>query len=439
MNILIQALQLILALSILVVIHELGHFLFARLFKVKVEKFYLFFDPWFSLFKYKPKNSDTEYGIGWLPLGGYVKIAGMIDESMDKEQMKQEPQPWEFRTKPAWQRLLVMAGGAMFNIILAFFIYAMILFTWNDTYLPLKNVTMGMEFSQAALDAGFRDGDILLSADGRELQRWGGTTILRISRAEEVTVLRDGREVQVNIPHDFMRNVMAGGDGVARFRFPTIVNRAHEGTEAERIGLQSGDNIVSVNGITTPTFDDFRRALERHKNQYIEIEYLRNNVLHTASVRVSDEGAIGFVPRLWTQIYETVTNHYNFFQAFPAGVRMGIQTLRDYINQFRYVFTREGATSLGGFGTIGGLFPTQWNWQAFWMMTALLSIILAVMNLLPIPALDGGHIVFLLYEVISGRKPNEKFQEYAQIGGMIFILGLVLYANGMDIFRAIFN
>jgi regulator of sigma E protease len=296
---------------------------------------------------------------------------------------------------------------------------------------------MGMEFSQAALDAGFRDGDILLRADDRELQRWGATAMLAMSRAHEVTVLRDGREVQVPIPQDFMRSVMAGGDGVARFRFPTIVNRTHEGSEAERIGLQSDDKIVSVNGIATPTFDDFRRALENNTNRNIEIEYSRNNVLHTASVHVSDEGTIGFVPRLWGQIYETVTNRYNFFQAFPAGVQMGIQTLRDYVNQFRYVFTREGATSLGGFGTIGGLFGAQWDWHRFWMMTAFISIILAFMNLLPIPALDGGHIMFLLYEVISGRKPNEKFQEYAQIVGIVLLLGLLLYANGMDIFRAI--
>ena len=440
MNILIQALQLILALSILVVIHELGHYLFARLFKVKVEKFYLFFDPWFALFRYKPKNSDTEYGVGWLPLGGYVKIAGMIDESMDKEQMAQPPQPWEFRTKPAWQRLLIMAGGAMFNIILAFFIYSMVLFTWNDTFLPLKNVTAGMHFSEAAIDAGFRDGDILLSADGRELQRWGNTAFLSIVNASEVTVLRDGQKVQVPIPSDLMRNLMAAGDGFAGFRIPTVIDEVRENTEAARIGLQQNDKIVSVNGIATPTFQDFRREMENHASQNIEIEYFRNNVLRSATLYVSDEGTIGFIPLTDTeQIYQTVTNKYGFFQAFPAGVRLGIQTLRDYVSQFRFVFTREGATALGGFGMIGSLFEVQWNWQHFWMMAAFLSIILAFMNLLPIPALDGGHIMFLLYEVISGRKPNQKFQEYAQMAGLILLLGLLLYANGLDIFRAITN
>jgi regulator of sigma E protease len=232
---------------------------------------------------------------------------------------------------------------------------------------------------------------------------------------------------------------MAGGGNVARFRFPTIISQTREGSEAERIGLQSGDNITSVNGIATPTFDDFRRALENRENQNIEIEYSRNNVLHSASVCVSDEGTIGFVPRSWEQIYETVTIRYNFLQAFPAGVKLGIQTLRDYIWQFRFMFTKEGATSIGGFGTIGGLFDAQWNWYTFWLMTAFISIALAFINLVPIPALDGGHIMFLLYEVISGRKPNEKFQEYAQIVGIIFLLGLLLYANGMDIFRAITN
>jgi regulator of sigma E protease len=417
----------------------LGHFLFARLFKVKVEKFYLFFDPWFSLFRYKPKNSDTEFGLGWLPLGGYVKIAGMIDESMDKEQMKQEPQPWEFRTKPAWQRLLIMIGGALFNILLAFFIYAMVLFTWNDTYLPLKNVTMGMEFSQAALDAGFRDGDILLRADGNELQRFGMSTLLNIADAQQVTVLRNGRETQINMPQDFMRNLMAAREGFASFRFPIVVREAREGTEAARIGLTRGDSIVAVNGVVTPTLTDFRNELTNHKNEIIKIEYYRNNVLQSATLRVDDEGFIGFTTLSEWQIYETVTNKYGFFASFPAGIRMGIQTLRDYVNQFRYVFTREGATSLGGIGTIGGLFPAQWNWHAFWMMTAFLSVILAFMNILPIPALDGGHVMFLLYEVISGRKPNEKFQEYAQIVGMVLLLGLLLWANGLDIFRAIFN
>lgn len=438
MNILIQALQLILALSILVVVHEFGHFIFARLFKIRVEKFYLFFNPWFSLFKYKPQNSDTEFGIGWLPLGGYVKIAGMIDESMDKDQLKQEPQPWEFRTKPAWQRLLVMAGGALFNIILAFFIYAMVLFTWNDTFLPLKNVTMGMEFSQAARNAGFQDGDILLSADGRELDRFGSTTFLRIVRANEVTVLRSGQEIQIPIPQDLMRNIMAEGDGFANYRIPIVVRETHEGSEATRIGLQQNDRIVSVNGVETPTLTEFRQEMEQLQNQNIELQFLRNNSVHTAEVHVSDEGTIGF-SSFWSphQVYEMVTNRYNFFQSFPAGVQMGIQTIRDYVNQMRFVFTREGATSLGGFGTLGRLFAGQWNWHRFWMMTAFFSIILAIMNLLPIPALDGGHIMFLLYEVITRRKPNEKFMEYAQIIGMILLLLLVLWANGLDIFRAI--
>jgi regulator of sigma E protease len=436
---LIKALQLILSLSILVVIHELGHFLFARLFKIRVEKFYLFFDPWFALFRYKPKNSDTEYGLGWLPLGGYVKIAGMIDESMDKEQMKQPAQAWEFRSKPAWQRLLVMVGGVMFNLLLAFFIYSMILFKWNDTYLPLKNVTMGMEFSQAALDAGFRDGDILLSAGGKELQRFGPSTLLAIVRADEVTVLRNGQEFQIAIPQDLMKNIMVEKNGLANYRFPAIVGETKQGSAAERAGLQKGDKILAVNGIDTPLFSDFVVELRNNKGENVEIEFSRNNALQTAVAQVNDEGKIETFLFSAHGVYETVTDKYGFFQSFPAGIKMGIQTLKDYVNQFRFVFTKEGASSLGGFGTLGSLFPAQWNWHAFWMMTAFLSVILAFMNILPIPALDGGHVLFLIYEVISGRKPNEKFQEYAQIAGMILLIGLLLYANGMDIFRAIFN
>lgn len=434
---LIKALQLILSLSILVIVHEFGHFIFARMFKIRVEKFYLFFDPWFALFRFKPKNSETEYGVGWLPLGGYVKISGMIDESMDKEQMAQPPQSWEFRSKPAWQRLLVMVAGVLFNLLLAFFIYAMVVFTWNDTYLPLKNATLGMEFSEAAKTAGFRDGDILLRADGKELQRFGVSTLLDVADAQQVTVLRNGGETTVNIPKDFMKTLMAQKEGFASFRLPTVVSRTQDGSAAARAGLQQGDSLVAVNGIATPTFADFRTELNNHKNQEISLDFYRNGTLNTAAVQVDSAGIVGFVPKSEWQVYQTVTIRYGFFQSFPAGVRMGVQTLKDYVNQFKYVFTKEGASSLGGFGAIGNLFPAQWNWHAFWMMTAFLSVILAFMNILPIPALDGGHVLFLIYEVVSGRKPNEKFMEYAQIAGMVLLIGLVLYANGMDIFRAI--
>lgn len=435
---LIKALQLILSLSILVVIHEFGHFLFARIFKIKVEKFYLFFDPWFALFRFKPKGSDTEYGMGWLPLGGYVKIAGMIDESMDKEQMALPAQPWEFRAKPAWQRLLVMVGGVLFNLLLAFFIYSMVLFAWNDTYLPLRNVTQGMEYSQAARNAGFQDGDILLRADEKELERFGVRTLLDIADAEHVTVLRNGEEVELTIPEGLMQALLTDKEGFAAYRVPAVVFQTMEGSAAHTAGLQQGDSITAVNGVTTPAFSDLRAALDSHRNNEVTLDFYRNGTMQSSSIAVDSAGTLGFYAMAAPQIYRTETLHYGFFESFPAGIRMGIQTLKDYVAQFKYVFTKEGASSLGGFGAIGNLFPAQWNWQAFWLMTAFLSVILAFMNILPIPALDGGHVMFLIYEVVTRRKPNEKFMEYAQIAGMVLLFGLVLYANGMDLIRAIF-
>lgn len=436
---LIKAAQLILSLSILVIVHEFGHYIFARMFKIRVEKFYLFFDAGFALFRYKPKNSHTEYGVGWLPLGGYVKISGMIDESMDKDQMAQPPKPYEFRSKPAWQRLLVMIAGVLFNLILAFIIYAMVLFTWNDTYLPLENITQGMEFSTAAKKAGFEDGDILLMADGKDLQRFGVRTLLDVADAKTVTVRRNGEIVKLNMQEGLMKNLLTDQEGFAAYRIPTVVYETMDGSAASQAGLVKGDSIVEVNGISTPVFSDLRDELNNNINQEVQIGYYRNGSLNTTTAQLDTAGTLGFYVMPAALVYETETLEYGFFESFPVGVDMGIQTLKDYVAQFKYVFTKEGASSLGGFGAIGGLFPAQWNWQSFWMMTAFLSVFLAFMNILPIPALDGGHVMFLIYEVISRRKPNEKFMEYAQMAGMLLLLALVLYANGMDIVRAIFN
>lgn len=436
---LIKALQLIVSLSILVIVHEFGHFIFARIFKIRVEKFYLFFDPWFSIYKHKPKNSDTEYGIGWLPLGGYVKIAGMIDESMDKEQMAQPPQPWEFRSKPAWQRLIVMVAGVIFNLLLAFFIFAMVLFVWDDTYLPLRNVTQGMEFSQAAQRAGFRDGDVLLKADDKVLERFGVRTLLDVADASKVTLLRDGEEVVLTMQKGLMQELLKDKEGFAVYRVPTVVLDTLAGGPAARFGLLPGDSIVSLNGVPTPTFGDFRSVIQENSHTDITVDYYRNGERYGISMTLDSVNTLGFYVKSPMQVYQTVTIKYNFFTSFPAGVRMGIQTLKDYVAQFKYVFTKEGASSLGGFGAIGSLFPAQWNWYAFWMMTAFLSVILAFMNILPIPALDGGHVLFLIYEVITRRKPNEKVMEYAQVAGMVLLIVLVLYANGMDVVRAIFK
>lgn len=433
---LIRVLQLILSLSILVIVHEFGHFLFARIFKVRVEKFYLFFDPWFSLFKYKPKNSDTEYGIGWLPLGGYCKISGMIDESMDKEQMALPPQPYEFRAKPAGQRLLIMTAGVIFNFLLALFIYSMVLFTWGDTYIPLKNMNMGMFYSETAKNIGFQDGDLLVSADGVEQQRLDPSVF---AKAKEVTVLRNGELVKIVMPDDFMQRLMRDKKGFAGLRFPMVVDKFPDQSPAFNAGMQSKDSIVAINGIPTPTFDDVSEILAENKSKEIAVTFYRAGNEMNLSLVTDSTGRMGIYPQSPDQLYSTVQQTYGFFESFPAGIQKGMNTLKGYVSDMKYVFTKEGASSLGGFGTIGGMFPSQFNWEAFWERTAFLSIILAFMNILPIPALDGGHVMFLLYEVIARRKPSDKFLEYAQITGMAMLFALLLYANGNDLFRYFFS
>lgn len=439
---LIKALQLILSLSILVIVHEFGHFIFARMFKVRVEKFYLFFDPWFSLFKFKPKNSDTEYGVGWLPLGGYCKISGMIDESMDKEAMAQPAKPYEFRSKPAGQRLMIMVAGVVLNFLLALFIYSMILFTWGDTYLPLKNMRMGMDFSETSKAVGFRDGDILLRADNEELERYGSDCFRKVVEAKTVTVLRDGKETVIPIPEDLMQRFMRENKGFAdpMPRMPMVVRELPiKDAPAALAGMLPGDSVVAVNGTSTPTFYDASGLLSQNKGQDVTIDFYRNGALQSLTMRTDSAGKIGVAVKLPTEMFQMVTRKYGFFESFPAGVMLGVNTLKGYVNDMKYVFTKEGASSLGGFGTIGGLFPSVWDWRIFWERTAFLSIILAFMNILPIPALDGGHVMFLLYEVVARRKPSDKFLEYAQMVGMFILFGLLIYANGNDVFRFFFK
>ena len=438
---LIRALQLILSLSILVLVHEFGHFIFARIFKVRVEKFYLFFDPWFSLFKFKPKNSETEYGIGWLPLGGYCKISGMIDESMDKEAMAQPAKPYEFRSKPAGQRLMIMIAGVLFNFLLALFIYSMVLYTWGETYLPLKNMKHGMYYSEAFQEVGFRDGDILLKANNEELDRLDQSSFRKVVEASNVTVLRDGVETVIPIPEDMMQRFMREGKGFASpDRVPMVVKKLSEkDSPAATAGLQPGDSIVSINGQATPLFEDVAKMLDQNKGKDITLGFYRGGMEQSVVIQPDTAGKIGVYLMSKTDLYPTVTRTYGFFESFPAGVRLGINTLKGYVNDMKSVFTKEGASSLGGFGTIGSIFPTVWDWQVFWMQTAFLSIILAFMNILPIPALDGGHVMFLLYEVIARRKPSDKFLEYAQITGMFLLFALLIYANGNDIFRFFFK
>lgn len=440
---LVKALQLILSLSILVLVHEFGHFIFARIFKVRVEKFYLFFDPWFSIFKFKPKNSDTEYGVGWLPLGGYCKISGMIDESMDKEAMAQPPKPYEFRSKPAGQRLMIMVAGVLFNFLLALFIYSMVLFTWGDTFLPLKNVKAGMDYSETFHNVRFQDGDILLKADDTELERFGEDCFRRVLNAQTVTVLRGGVETVIPIPEDMAQRVMRDKKGFASYRFPMVVRELGKTESGESpaavAGLQPGDSIVSINGIVTPSFYEVGEVLAQNKDKDVLVGFYRAGIPQTLTLHTDTAGKMGIYSVSPFDMYQTVTRKYGFFESFPAGVMLGVNTLKGYVSDMKYVFTKEGASSLGGFGTIGSLFPAEWDWHSFWMKTAFLSIILAFMNILPIPALDGGHVMFLLYEVIARRKPSDKFLEYAQVTGMFLLFALLIYANGNDIFRFFFK
>lgn len=442
---LIRALQLVLSLSLLVIIHEGGHFFFARLFKIRVEKFYIFFDPWFSLFKFKPKNSETEYGIGWLPLGGYCKISGMIDESMDTEQMKQPPQPWEFRSKPAWQRLLVMIGGVLMNFLLALFIYSMILFTWGDQYIALKDMSYGMKFNETAREIGFRDGDILVSADGKELTRYNVDMLRSLAEAREVVVLRDGKEEQILMPDISLLEIAKEDPPFVDMLIPNVVDSVLADGGFAKAGLQKGDSLIAFNGTPLHSWNEFteqlgelrlRSEVEQKSSASFSLVYSRAGVRDTVNVTTDDQFKV--LAYSMNPGYQPTRLTYGFFESFPAGVALGINTLKGYVNDMKYVFTKEGAKSVGGFGTIGSIFPKVWDWQRFWSMTAFLSIILAFMNILPIPALDGGHVLFLLYELVARRKPSDKFLEYAQMVGMFLLFGLLIWANFNDILRFVF-
>lgn len=443
---LIRALQLIMSLSLLVIIHEGGHFLFSRLFKVRVEKFYIFFDPWFSLFKFKPKNSDTEYGIGWIPLGGYVKISGMIDESMDTEQMKQPAQPWEFRSKPAWQRLLIMVGGVMMNFLLAIFIYSMILFHWGDSYITLQDMTYGMKFNERAQEIGFRDGDILLRADEKPLERFGMDMLRDIAEARTVTVLRNGKEAEVYMPEISLLDMAKEEPMFVTALIPNVVDSVIPGGGLAKAGLQRGDSLIAVNGERLRSWNTLMERLgdmqadaevTGAKEASLQLVYSRAGWRDTVTVRTDSLFKVGATFPTLTN-YKVTTRDFGFFESFPAGVQLGVNTLKGYVNDMKYVFTKEGAKSVGGFGTIGSIFPKAWDWHRFWEMTAFLSIILAFMNILPIPALDGGHVLFLLYEIVARRKPSDKFMEYAQMVGMFLLFALLIWANFNDVMRFLF-
>lgn len=440
--------QLLLSLSLLIVLHEGGHFLFSKLFKVRVEKFYLFFDAWnFCLFKYprKKKSEDqTEYGIGWLPLGGYVKIAGMIDESMDKEQMAQEPQPWEFRTKPAWQRLLIMLGGVIVNFIVAFAIYSMVLLVWGKQYLKPTDMTYGLKFNTEAKALGFQDGDQIVMIDGDSVEAWSTALARDISTAKSVTVNRGGESVVVDLPGNLNMLKMLEEPRFVSELVPMKVDSVMPASPAMEIGLKRGDAITSVNGVAVADYNDFvwqvaNLSQNLNENSIADdslkartVEVVVNGT-DTAAVVLTSDFKFGFVAAL--PEYKISTKEYGFFESIPAGITYGCDILSGYVSDLKYIFTREGAKQVGGFGAIASIFPAEWDWRIFWNMTALLSIILGFMNVLPIPALDGGHAVFAVYEIITGRKPSDKFLERAQVVGMIILFGLLIFANLNDVLR----
>ncbi|MDX9906803.1 MAG: RIP metalloprotease RseP, partial [Bacteroidales bacterium] len=414
MDIFIKISQLLLSLSILVVVHEFGHFIAAKIFRTRVEKFYLFFNPWFSLFKIKFR--ETEYGLGWLPLGGYVKISGMIDESMDKEAMKQPPQPWEFRTKPAWQRLIIMIGGVTVNVILAFVIYIGILAVWGEEYLPTSEVNKyGIVTDSIARDMGLQDGDKILAVDGKYVADFNKIpVVLILEEAQTIQVEREGQKMDIMVPDGVLGKLVKQKDPTLLTpRFPLEIEGFATPSAAADAGIQAGDRIITVNGDPTIYYDQFVKAVKSRKGEMVEAVAVRGTDTLTFQVQVSAEGMVGISTNP-AKFFKTEKKDYTILQAIPAGFVKTIDGIANYLKQLKLLFSPEikAYESVGGFISIGSIFPATWDWQAFWRLTAFLSIMLAILNLLPIPALDGGHVMFLVYEIVSGRKPSDKFMEY---------------------------
>jgi regulator of sigma E protease len=459
---LIRLLQFMLAISLLVLLHEGGHFFFSKLFGVRVEKFYLFFDPWFHLFEFKPKKSDTTYGIGWLPLGGYCKISGMIDESFDTEQMKQPAQPWEFRTKPAWQRLLIMIGGVLVNFLLALFIYSMVLFTWGDSYFKTSDLSMGWKFNTEAKKLGFQDHDILVGYDNNDFGKFNVDVYRHIADAQTVQVVRNqtdstgkvvaSKKIDVKMPGDMSLLTMLKEEPVfARPFIPAEIDSVLPDSPAMKAGIKKGDRLIAINDKPIDSWNEFnyqRGVLVdmlataqspadsmKVRNANVVVEHAGTKTIDSLKIVLTPDLLLGVTQTSIATYYKPTDVNYGFFESIPAGIAYGWNTLKGYVSDLRYVFSAEGAKSLGGFGAIGSLFPPTWDWHSFWLMTAFLSIILAFMNILPIPALDGGHVLFLVYEMITGRKPSEKFLLYAEYVGFGILILLMVVANLNDILR----
>ena len=431
----IKAFQLLLSLSILIVLHELGHFIPAKLFGTRVEKFYLFFDVKYSLFK--KKIGETVYGIGWLPLGGYVKISGMIDESFDKEQMQKPPQPWEFRSKPAWQRLIIMLGGVTVNLLLGFFIYMMVLFVWGKETLPQENIPLGLEPTALIQEIGFEKGDKILDVDGKKLDYvLDINKMLLLRPVEKIKVEKlDGSISEINIPENIGNDIFQSGQ-INSFipLFSATIDSIVIDSPALYSGMQSGDKIVSINNEIIYDYASFKNWLDNNSDDIIEVVVERGASNYTLSIDRNDDGTIGVIKT--NRGIETINVKLGLVDSIKQGFDYGYWTLYEYVAGFSFVFTKKGAQQLGGFGTIGNLFPAKWDWKGFWLSTALISIILAFMNVLPIPALDGGHVMFLVYEMITGKRPSDRFMEVSTMIGFFLLIAIVLYANGNDLFRA---
>lgn len=438
MVILIKIAQLILCLTLLVLVHEFGHFIAARIFKTRVDKFYIFFNPWFSLFKYK--KGETEYGIGWLPLGGYVKIAGMIDESMDKEQMKKAPEPYEFRSKPAWQRFIIMIAGVFMNLVLAIGIYAGILATWGESYLPTSEVKYGIAVNELGEELGLRNGDIILSVDNKEVVNFNklATTII-LDKAKTIQVERNDQKVEVEIPTSVISKIIKSGNpSFIEPLAPIQIVDFAESFKATEASLQKEDIFLSINNENIfNNIRAFKNELQKHSGETVTAQVLRKEDTVPVVLQVNADGNLGIY--LKTDFLKLAKKQYNILQAIPHGAVMAINTVDNYWKQLKLIFSKDvkAYESVGGFIAIGKIFPSTWNWYSFWALSAFLSVMFAVLNLLPIPALDGGHVLFVLIEMITGRKPSDKFLEYAQIFGMILLFALLIYANGNDVIKLI--
>lgn len=443
----VKVIQFFLSLSLLIILHELGHFIPAKIFKTRVEKFFLFFDVKFALFK--KKIGETVYGIGWLPLGGYVKISGMIDESMDTNAMKEEPKPWEFRSKPSWQRLIIMLGGVTVNFILAVIIYIGMAYSYGDQYIPMDSLKDGVWVMEENIGdkAGIKTGDKILAIDGEPVETFN-SVFIELINGNEITLERDGQVIEKEIPVDFIATLLEDEDKVRflNYRVPFVVGNFSEESPNTETGLEKGDQIVGIGTHDIEYFDQAKPVLNDYKGQEVALEVLREGQRLEIPAKISENGTLGIYPGFLAfedlenkGLLKVETKTYSFVESIPAGINKGVDILTSYVKQLKKIFNPSTGAykGVGGFAAIGNMFPDTWDWAAFWSTTALISIILAFMNILPIPALDGGHVMFLLYEMVSGKKPSDKFLEYAQMVGFFLLIALLLFANGNDIYKAI--